>query len=87
MRQERYFEIVKRQRRRVESWKRQRIQEFLPDRSEESEQIQDRVASPQGKRYGAGKESTLWELAKQEGDNKFFDWLETHVWTVSAEQL
>lgn len=29
-------------------------------------------------------ESTLWELAKEEGDEKFFEWLEKHIWTVSV---
>ena len=29
------------------------------------------------------RQTQLWELAKLEGDEKWIEWLQTHVWTVS----
>ena len=28
------------------------------------------------------RQSQLWELAKLEGDEKWIEWLQTHIWTV-----
>lgn len=29
----------------------------------------------------------FWELAKFEGDEKWIEWLETHIWTVSDSKI
>lgn len=29
------------------------------------------------------RQTQFWELAKLEGDQKWIEWLETHIWTVS----
>lgn len=29
------------------------------------------------------RQTQLWEVAKLEGDEKWIEWLETHIWTVS----
>lgn len=30
------------------------------------------------------RQTQLWELAKIEGDEKWIEWLQTHIWTVSS---
>jgi hypothetical protein len=110
MRQEVYTESIKRQRRRAENWKRQRIQQIQQKRTQASvesseegsgwssylpgwiseedskapEDLQRKTDSQKDAEIDVDKESQLWELAKQEGDEKFFEWLEKHVWTVSV---
>lgn len=109
-----YNESIKRQRRRAESWKRQRIQkiqqvraQISPENAETliggwssylhgwisgaseddqppSEDFQKKGDIQKEDAIDIDMESQLWELAKQEGDEKFFDWLEKHVWTVSV---
>jgi hypothetical protein len=111
LRQEVYTESVKRQRRRVESWKRRRIQQMQhlkesgsPDwvssglssnRSgwisgaaendgQLSEETKRKIFNTREEGIGIDTGSMLWELAKQQGDEKFYEWLEKHVWTVSS---
>ncbi|KAG7336879.1 lecithin:cholesterol acyltransferase [Nitzschia inconspicua] len=108
MRQEVYAESSKRQRRRAESWKRQRIQQMqqknMQPNIKGSEEASNSWASyipgwlsgapeepprdPYIKTNSQKEENTeidtesqLWELAKEEGDEKFFEWLEKHIWT------
>jgi hypothetical protein len=108
MRQDVFKESLKRQRRRAERWKRQRIKQIqlqrpLTSHTNDGTEVQSGtggwvsfvhngdVAENNGEQNEAIKanddppnevlESQLWELAKYEGDEKFLEWLETHVWT------
>jgi hypothetical protein len=49
------------------------------------EERRRKIGKPKDEAVDIDTESTLWELAKQQGDEKFFEWLEKHVWTVSAD--
>jgi ABC-type oligopeptide transport system ATPase subunit len=113
MRQEVYKDYIKRQRRREETWKRQRMQQiqrkppshnieepyiansgwtsYLPgwvtgvameEELQRPEGVKTRSESSNDEAIDIDMESQFWELAKDEGDEKYFDWLQSHVWTV-----
>lgn len=57
---------------------------WISGASEEDSKVPEDLQRKTDSQKDTDKESQLWELAKQEGDEKFFEWLEKHVWTVSV---
>ena len=72
MREESYAGYIKRaQRRKQRRLQQQQQQAFVTDIADDDDTDEDLST----------RNEKFWELAKHEGDEKWLEWIETHIWT------